>query len=105
MKDMMERGQTSLKKYLRILTKINQIIKDRSRGGQNQAPYSILRGFIRFMNMMIYLGADVDQNDLVNFNYFTIFLYQATCPADWTLIEFYQSDVQALRPHLLSSRQ
>ena len=91
MKGMLERGQTSLRKYLRTLTKMNQV--------------SIFRGFIRFMNMMIYLGADVDQNDLVNFNFFTIFLYQATCPADWTLIEFYQSDVQALRPHLLSSRQ
>ena len=28
------------------------------------------------MNVMIYLGADHDQNDLVNFNYFTIFLDQ-----------------------------
>ena len=24
--------------------------------------------------MMIYLGADVDQNDFVNFDYFTIFI-------------------------------
>ena len=26
--------------------------------------------------MMIYRGADADQNDLVNFNYFTIFIDQ-----------------------------
>ena len=87
MKVMLERGQTPLRKYLRTLLKMNQV--------------SILRGFIKFMIMMIYLGADVDQNDLVNFNYFTSSYTRATllksCRLD--MIRFYQSEVQAVRPH------
>ena len=44
MKEMLERGQTSLRKYLRTLGRMHQVIKGRARRGGNQAADSILRG-------------------------------------------------------------
>ena len=38
MKDMLEQEQTFVRKYLRTLTKMNQVIKGRSGSGQNQVP-------------------------------------------------------------------
>ena len=71
MKVMLERGQTPLRKYLRTLLKMNQV--------------SILRGFIKFMIMMIYLGADVDQNDLQLLHYLHRPGQHYSSPADWTM--------------------
>ena len=44
MKEMLEQGQTSLRKYLRTFGRMHQVIKGRARRGGNQAADSILRG-------------------------------------------------------------
>ena len=51
-KDNLERGQTPMRKYLRTLTRTNQVIKDQFGRGQNQAPDTILRVFVRFTTEM-----------------------------------------------------
>ena len=42
--EMLERGQTSLRKYLRTLGRMHEVIKGRAWRGGNQAADSILRG-------------------------------------------------------------